>query len=155
MVEILSYVLMPNHFHFTLKQEIDGGIAKFVGNFENSFTRYINIKNDRPGPLFQGRFKAVLIESDEQLIHLTRYHHLNPFADGVVSNFQELVNYPYSSLGDYLGHHRDKFVDTEMVLSFFSDSNAYKKFVAKQKDYKRSLSKIKKLLYPAWGKSCA
>src|SRR3989338_4038652 len=63
LVGIYSYCLMPNHFHILLKQNVDGGITKFLRKFANSYTSYFNTKYDRIGPLFQGTFKAKLIEN--------------------------------------------------------------------------------------------
>lgn len=72
-VEIISFVFMPNHFHLLLKQTVNNGIPHFLSKFTNSYTKYFNTKYNRVGPVFQGVFKSVYIESDEQLIHLSRY----------------------------------------------------------------------------------
>lgn len=69
---------MPNHFHLLIKQTEQNGISEFVGKFSNSYTKYYNTKHNRVGALLQGQLKAVLIESGEQLIHVSRYIHLNP-----------------------------------------------------------------------------
>jgi putative transposase len=69
---------MPTHIHLVLRQLKDGGISKFMSNILNSYSRYFNIKHNRKGPLWEGRFRKVLVGSDEQLLHLTRYVHLNP-----------------------------------------------------------------------------
>lgn len=71
---------MPNHFHFLIEQTADKGIASHMQRFINSYAHYVNIKYKRVGPLFQGLFKGVLIESDEQFLHVSRYIHLNPLA---------------------------------------------------------------------------
>ena len=81
LVEIMAFCLMPNHFHFLLRQVVDDGIPKFLSKFTNSYTRYFNTKRKRNGPLFQGKFKAVRIEIDEQLLHVARYIHLFPCED--------------------------------------------------------------------------
>ena len=71
-VEIIAFCLMSNHFHFLVRQVQDSGTSKFMANFMNSYTKYFNANYQRVGPLFQGAFKAVHIESDEQLLHLSR-----------------------------------------------------------------------------------
>ena len=75
LVKIIAFCLMPNHFHFLLQQEVDNGISKFLGNFQNSYTRYFNTKHKRDGNLFLDQFKAVLVDADEQLMHVSRYIH--------------------------------------------------------------------------------
>src|SRR3972149_9420488 len=85
-VTCIAYCLMPNHFHLLLRQEIDGGISKYLANISNSYTRYVNTKMKRQGPLPQGKFKAVRIENNEQLLHVARYIHLNPYSNALVES---------------------------------------------------------------------
>lgn len=144
LAEIISYVFMPNHFHFLLKQTADNGISTFLSNFSNSYTKYFNTKHNRPGPLLQGVFKAVHIESDEQLIHLSRYIHLNPVATAVIRE-SELFSYPWSSLPDFIKG-ESSLVFMEPVLAHFSSSEDYEKFVSDQIDYAKQLERIKHLL---------
>ncbi|MBI2601393.1 transposase [Candidatus Daviesbacteria bacterium] len=144
-VEILSYCLMPNHFHFLLKQIEENGISKFMGNLQNSYTKYFNTKNDRDGSLFLDQFKAVRVETDEQLIHLTRYIHLNPHTGYVIKSLEELGKYPWSSFPDFLKE-EGQFVDVNFALSFFGSSEKYKKFVFDQADYQRQLKEIEYLI---------
>ena len=147
LVKIHSFILMPNHFHFALEPVIEGGISRFISNFSNSYTKYVNTVQDRVGPLFQGKFKAVHIKSDSQLTHLSRYHHLNIYTDGVVTTIDQILNYSYSSMPNYLGGGLYDFVETELVLSHFKSREAYKIFVLNNKDYQRNLGKIRKLLH--------
>lgn len=93
-LEIICYCLMPNHFHFLLRQVKNGGITEFISKISNSYTKYFNTKYKRVGPLLQGEFKAVTIETDEQLLHVSRYIHLNPFVAELV---EDLNLFPYSS----------------------------------------------------------
>lgn len=145
LVEIIAYCFMPNHFHLLLKQLADNGISKFVSNFTNSYTRYFNTKNERNGPIFQGRFKAKRIETEEQLLHVSRYIHLNPFSSYVVKSLKDLEKYPYSSLLEYLDDGGANFCSKEMIADNFKNEGAYKKFVFDQADYQRELDKIKHL----------
>lgn len=146
-VEIVAFVLMPNHFHFLLKQEKENGISKFLANFQNSYTKYFNTKNRRSGHLFGGQFKAVIIEDQEQLLHVNRYIHLNPFSSFVVKDLLALENYSYSSLPEYFGNTNTNICNSESILSSFPTSQAYKQFVFDQADYQRKLDQIKHLVF--------
>jgi len=142
-VEIISYCLMPNHFHLLLKQIRDGGIFKFIHSFLDSYSHYFNLKNKRKGGLFEGRFRAIRVETDSQLLHLSRYIHLNPYSSYLVKDFTALINYPYSSLPEYLDLTSQSLCHKEIILSSFSKTNSYKEFVFDQADYQRSLEEIK------------
>lgn len=146
LVDIICFCLMPNHHHFLLKQLVDGGIARFVGNTQNSCCRYLNIRLDRSGSLFQRPFKATRIETREQLLHVSRYIHLNPFSSFLIENLKELVFYPWSSLPDYLKKTDTEFVRKSLVLDFFKSSKAYQKFISDQADYQQTLEINKHLL---------
>lgn len=143
LVEIVSFVFMPNHFHFLLKQVAENGISIFISKFTNSYTKYFNTKRNRTGPMFQGVFKSVHVESDEQVIHLSRYIHINPVTSVVIKD-TELLSYPWSSLSDYL-RGRSPLLYMEPVLSHFSSSDDYKNFVLDRIDYAKQLEKIKHL----------
>ena len=143
-VEILSYCLMQTHFHFLLKQLSENGISKFIGNTLNSFTRYFNIKFERKGPIFLPRFKAVLIKSEEQLKHVSRYIHLNPYSDGLIKSIDKLENYPWSSFKEYFPNSSQKLSNPDFILGLFNnDKLRYKKFVFDNADYQKSLEHIK------------
>lgn len=144
-VEIVCYCFMPNHFHFMLKQLAEGGIAKFISNTTNAYTKYFNTKYKRLGPLFEGTFKAVLVESDEQLIHLSRYIHLNPSSSSLIET-DKLKGYEYSSYLEYISPSND-IVNKELVLSLFKSSGDYEQFVLDQADYAKELDKIKHIAF--------
>jgi len=144
-VEIITYCLMPNHFHLLLKQVLDGGISIFLSKFTNSYTRYLNTKEKKVGPLFQGKFKAIRVETDEQLVHLSRYIHLNPYTSYVIKPLKELESYPYSSFSEYLGQQKTTYCNKTVVLNNFKGVSSYKNFVFDQADYQRRLENIKHL----------
>lgn len=144
-VELIAYCLMPNHVHFLVKILVDKGATNFMRNFQNSYAKYFNIKNHRSGSLFQSMFKAVRIESDEQLLHVTRYIHLNPLTSYVIKNIEELENYPWCSFADYIknNHH----VKASLILENFPSLDSFKSFTFDQLDYQRELDKIKHLIF--------
>ena len=146
LVKILCYCLMPNHFHLLLKQGRDNGISKFLSNMQNSYTRYFNTKHDRDGSLFLDQFKAIRIETDEQLVHVSRYIHLNPYTAYLMKSHKELEDYHWSSFHKYT-EESGVAVDTSIILGFFRDRKTYKKFVYDQADYQRNLKKIEHLLF--------
>lgn len=142
-IEIACYCLMPNHFHLLIKQIKDGGIQEFANKISNSYTKYFNTKYKRVGPLFQGAFKAVAIETDEQLIHLSRYIHLNPYVSELTKN---LETFPYSSYKDFIKITKNELCNPEHILQFFKDTKDYKEFVRDQQSYALELERIKHLL---------
>lgn len=148
LVTIHSYCLMPTHFHFLLSQNEEGGISEFMGNIQNSYTRYFNSVHDRSGHLLQGQYKLVEITSDEQLLHVSRYIHLNPATAKMIPD-PELENYEYSSL--YEMTHKDSryhLADlTRIVDSDEKSIEAHLKFIKDNADYQRKLKEIEKLLF--------
>ncbi len=145
-IKIFSFCLMPNHFHFLLEQAEEKGISKFLANFQNGYARYFNLKNHRIGPLFQGAFKAVRIETDEQLLHVSRYIHLNPYSSLVVKSLRELEEYPWGSLREFIGLEEEKISFPKKILDFFKSPAEYQQFVFDQADYQRELETVKHLV---------
>ncbi len=145
-VDILAYCLMPNHFHFLLKQTADSGISRFISKFCDSYSKYFNTKHERVGPLFQGPFKAVRVESEEQLIHLSRYIHLNPISSFLIKE-SELDAYPWSSLHEYVAPLEDTLSNPSFILELFGSPNKYKDFVHNQIDFSQKLNQIKHLVF--------
>lgn len=107
----------------------------------DSYSKYFNINNNRHGPLWESRFKDVLVTDDEQLLHLTRYLHLNPVSAGLINNPEQ---WPFSSYGEYLGKTKTGICAWDGLFEI--DFKRYKKFVHDRTDYQKSLSSIKRLL---------
>ncbi len=141
LVKFIAYCIMPDHYHLVIKVLVENSVPYFIGKIENSFTRYFNTKTKRKGPLWQSRFKAVHVETNEQLLHLTRYLHLNPTSDGLVKRPED---WEWSSYRDY--------INNEMVLKEYlreievTDPQRYKTFVEERKDYQKRLKELRKLL---------
>jgi len=143
LIDIVAYCLMPNHFHLLVKQNVDSGIQRFLYLVSSSYSHYFNLKNNQKGSLFEGRFRAVHISNDDQLMHLSRYIHLNPYSSYVVRTIDETFSYPYSSLLEYIDGISVVANSAEIVLSQFKNLEKYKEFVLDRADYQRTLETIK------------
>ena len=141
MVKIVAYCIIPTHFHLILGQEVKDGIVKYMSRVLNSYTRYFNLKYHRKGPLWEGHFKSVLVDKDEQMLHLTRYIHLNPVSANLVHKPEEWI---YSSFNEYLNKRSNKLCDYKNLLEI--KPSDYKKFVNDRIKYQKELSKIKRVL---------
>ncbi len=141
LIEIIAYCLMPTHIHLILKQLKRNGISTFMGNTFNSYTRYFNTKHKRKGPLWEGKFKNILVKTDEQLVHLTRYIHLNPVTAYLVDKPEK---WPWSSYKEYLLETKTRICKYDDVLDI--EANTYRKFVEDRVSYQRELANIRNLL---------
>ena len=142
LIKFISYCIMPDHYHLIIRMIKNHSLSKYINDVENSFTHFFNLKFERKGPLWQTNFKAVRIISNEQLLHGTRYVHLNPTSSGLVDKPE---NWEFSS-------YRDFITDEKILKTFVKDISIksignYKKFVEDQKDYQRKLKLIRKLMF--------
>ena len=143
LVDIVAYCLMPTHMHFILKQLKEGGISRFMANVQNSYSRYFNLKYDRNGPLWGGRFKNVLIDSQEYFSHLTCYIHLNPVSAGLTKRPED---WEFSSYREYCGRisSEEAICSHDQLLDM--DHLEYQRFVEARIEDQRELGEIKHLL---------
>jgi putative transposase len=141
LVTIIAYCIMPTHFHLVLSQAESDGISVFINNLLNSYTRYFNTKYKRKGTLWEGKTKKTLVESDEQLLHLTRYVHLNPVTAYLVDKPEKWI---FSSYNEYLSNNpsENSICDYKDILNIQQDR--YKNFVEGGISYQREMAKVKK-----------
>lgn len=126
--ELVSFVLMPNHFHLILHEIVEGGISRYMQRLQNAYTKYFNTKYKRSGHLFQGPFQAVLIETNEQLLHLSAYIHRNPRE--LKSWRGKEYKYPWSSLQDFCKENRwSELLSQDIILEQFNNAEEYRNFV--------------------------
>lgn len=123
---LIAYCFISNHFHLLVKQAEANTIDIFMNSLCTRYSMYFNRKYKRVGPLFQGIYKAVLVKTDEQLLHLTRYIHRNPASQG-----RALQGYRYSSYPVYLGQQKASWIVSAQTLSYFGKSGftSYRSFV--------------------------
>lgn len=132
-LELLSYCLMDNHFHFLFYQNEQGALKEFMRSLANSYIRFFNTKHERSGPLFESRYKASLIETQSYLEHISRYIHLNP---------RQWQTYQYSSLSSYLDEQKPVWLHPERILELFNGED-YLTFMKDYEDHKAMLDEIK------------
>lgn len=138
LVKIIAYCLMPTHIHLVLKQQTDKGISIYMSNILNGYTRYFNTKHRRKGPLWESEFKNVLVKDDEQLLHLTRYIHLNPATANLTKKPDDWI---FSSYKEYLSRTNFSICSYKDILEI--NPSSYRKFVNDRIGYQKELAKIK------------
>lgn len=115
-VRIQAFCLMPNHFHFQISLHKRPGLTNFMRRLGVTYSHYFNEKYERVGHLFQGRYKALPVQSEGYFVYLPWYIHRNPLELGVPVT--ELQSYPYSSYRWYANEaERPPWLDTESVLA--------------------------------------
>jgi len=144
LVEIVAYCFMPNHYHLLVKQLKDNGISRYMSQVGNSYTRYFNTTLFRVGSVFQGQFKSTLIESNNQLIHTSRYIHLNPYVSGLVTK-GELGQFQYSSYNQFTTGYPSNtlIVNPKIILDQFPSRKEYQNFCLDHADYAYSTELMK------------
>lgn len=133
-VELLAYCLMGNHFHLLVYQREEGAMQRLMRGVMTSYSRYFNKKYDQSGSLFESRYKASRISSDEYLMHISRYIHLNP---------NDWKNYPYSSIKYFVYGREPDWLNKDKVLELFSSPESYIEFVSDYKDIRDVYEEIK------------
>ncbi|MBI2056046.1 MAG: transposase [Candidatus Sungbacteria bacterium] len=137
-VDLLTFTLMPNHYHLLLTQKKDNGITDFMRKLGVGYAMYFNQKYNRSGTLFQGAFKAIRVIKESHFLHLPFYIHANPldlkfpeWREQKIRNYKAamkfLENYRWSSFPDYIGKMNFPSVtNKEFLLNFFGSTNSYK-----------------------------
>ncbi len=131
---------MPDHYHFLIRVNHYKNIYRFIDTIETSYTRYFNLKYKRKGPLWQSSYRSIKIKNNEQLLHVSRYIHLNPTTAKLVDKPER---WEYSSYKLFINN--DDFLQSIKEISI-NDKTIYKKFVEDNIDYQIKLKIIKKFL---------
>lgn len=148
-IKLLAYCLMPNHFHLIINQIQANSIDQFINSLNTRYVMYFNKKYKRVGPLFQGVYKAALVETDEQLLYLSAYVHNNPLKLSIKHKSEDdyiydLTRQP-SSLLDYIGNSNTQWIYTKTILSFFKNKfpkSSYKQFLLQHIDPNISINNL-------------
>jgi putative transposase len=132
--EMCAYCLMPNHYHLLVRLTSECNYSRRMQYFGIAYVKAMNRRYERCGHLFQGRFKAKLVDSDEYLLHLSRYIHLNPLFPNLVRRAED---WEFSSYRFYLGENESRSLEqyghvalnTSYILSQFASAAEYRSYV--------------------------
>ncbi len=124
-IKLLSYCLMPNHFHLLVQQQDDSATSLLMHRLTIAYTKYFNEKYNRKGSLVQGPFRTTYINNEASLLQESRYIHLNPIRARLT---ERVANYPWSSIQEYLGN-GTQICQRDVVMSYFAGAADYLGFV--------------------------
>lgn len=141
-IRILAYCLMPTHFHLFLEQLTAHGISDCMRCVEQGYSTYFNLRHRRKGPLWESKFKSVMVTDDAHAQHLARYIHLNPTSAGLT---QRPEDWEFSSYREHLGAARgESLCEFRKLLGMTPED--VRRFTENRIDYQKSLQEIKYLL---------
>jgi len=125
-VAVIAYCLMPNHYHFLVRQDGENPAGSLPQLVFNSYTKAFNKRYQRTGTLFEGRYQSIWVDKTEYLLHLCRYIHTNPVKAKLVSR---LGDWPYSNYPEWMGTRRGTLFDHDFVEESFPERARYHQFV--------------------------
>lgn len=138
-IELLAFCLMDNHYHLLVYQHDKTAVRDVMKSIGVAYSMYFNKRYQRVGPVFQQRYRAVRIDDDAQLLHISRYIHMNP---------AEYVTYQWSSLPYYLGKQRAGWMQPARILELFEGKD-YLEFLNEYRDRRDELAAVKSSLADA------
>ena len=129
-INLICYCLMPNHFHMIIRQKDQSDMEYFMRSIITKYVKYFNKRYKRVGPLFQSRYKAINILTEEYILNLSCYIHLNPIK---IVGKDNLLDYPWSSYSAYVNDYQIEWLEKRFLsISYLKNNiNSYKRL----KDY--------------------
>lgn len=125
-ISVIAYCLLPNHYHFLLRQDGEDPAGLLIQRVFNSYTKAFNRRYGRAGTLFEGRYQAIRVAEERYLAHLCCYIHANPVKHGLVSKLEE---WPFSNYLEWMGIRNGTLVDHAFIRRHFEDAGAYDRLV--------------------------
>ncbi len=123
---LIAYCLMPNHYHWLIRQDGEHRAGLLPQRVFNSYTKAYNKRYDHSGTLFEGNYKVIHVQEEAHLLHLCRYIHANPVKDGLVAR---LTDWPYSNYPEWIGIREGTLVNRAFIRAYFETPDAYRRFV--------------------------
>lgn len=123
---MIAYCLMPNHYHFLIRQDGDQPAGLLPQRVFNSYAKAYNKRYGRSGTLFEGPYRVRLVDEETYVRHLCRYIHASPVKDGLVARLED---WPYSNYLEWMGLRSGTLFDREFVQDHFESPASYREFV--------------------------
>jgi REP element-mobilizing transposase RayT len=139
-IGVVAYCLMPNHYHFLLKQIGTTSAGRCIQLLFNSYTKAFNVMERRTGTLFESPFKAIEVDDPDYLRSLCRYIHRNPVKANLVHQPEE---WEFSNYQEWIGLREDVLVDKDFIILNFQSIDAYKEYVARGTEDSRLCESLK------------
>ena len=125
-VTVIAYCLLPNHYHWLVRQDGQIPVGKVPARVFGSYSQAFNRAYERTGTLFEGPYKALAVETDAYFVNLCGYIHLNPVHHGLVDDPEA---WPYSNYLEWIEKRPGTLVDRELVHAYFANPKAYEEFI--------------------------
>lgn len=145
-VRMVAYCLMPNYYHFLVRQESDIPVSRFLQTLFNAYVQGLNNKMGRKGTLFEGSAKCKWIDKEEYLLQICRYIHVNPIKHNVVENLEE---WEYSNYLEFIGIRNGSIFDKGFLMNVFIDHEDYRDWVENYIPRMKDVKNIRKFLIEA------
>lgn len=142
-IDLICYNLIPNHYHYILEQLGEFPIVYFMRSVHTSYGQYFNKKYKRVGPLFQDRFKQIVLEDNEKFIYLSAYINANAKIHRIT---EKIEDYNWSSYKDYLGLRNGTLCNKNKILDQFRNISDYKNFVEENSESMRNKKDMERIL---------
>lgn len=140
---VLAYCLMPNHYHFVLRQDGDIPLNIPIAFLFNGYTKAVNKRYNRTGTLFEGTFKSIEVEYANYLLELCRYIHRNRVDDGLV---EQIEDWKFSNYLEWIEKRNGSLVDLKLRNKYFNNASSYESYVINYKSIKRAVKGLHKYL---------
>ncbi|MCD4775688.1 MAG: transposase [Candidatus Aegiribacteria sp.] len=144
--KVYAWVIMPNHFHLLIRTGCIP-ISTFMQRLLTGYAICYNLREDRKGYVFQGRFKSILVQEENYFLQLVKYIHINPLKAGIIDDYASLLYYRWSGHGNMMGIRLTPWQDVEFVLSKFTKLSSeprkeYLKYIKEEMSDKETLKLI-------------
>ncbi len=133
-ITVIAYCLMPNHYHFLIRQDGSYPAGMLPQRVFNSYTKAYNKRFNQSGTLFEDSFHIKLVQETSHLLHLCRYIHGNPVKDGLVA---DPVGWEFSNYKEFVGFRKGSLFDSKFFFEYFSDPGDYREYVMDDLEFRK------------------